>query len=187
MALPVRPVSSKCFHGALSSFPLRGLTCSVPAAVKVLEKARKDPNAACRASGQSCGNHPTPTFSACSQGAADLCGVGRRGFLGFGAVSRLCFHLNTCLVELLPITICSMSPNYFEEQIGPYEFRFYAADRREPPHVHIFRDGATAKIWLEDPPRLEHSRLKPKDLRRATRVVEENLEYMLSTWYDFFG
>ena len=79
-----------------------------------------------------------------------------------------------------------MSPNYFEGRVGPYEFRFYSADRGEPPHAHIIHGKATAKIWLEDPPRLERSNLKPKDLKRATLIVAENLEYMLRTWYDFF-
>ena len=79
-----------------------------------------------------------------------------------------------------------MSPNYFEGRVGPYEFRFYAADRGEPPHVHIYHDRAEAKISLENPPRLERSSLNPKDLKKATRVVEENLDYMVSVWHDFF-
>ena len=32
---------------------------------------------------------------------------------------------------------------------GPYRFFFYSADRDEPAHVHIERDDASAKLWLE--------------------------------------
>jgi hypothetical protein len=35
---------------------------------------------------------------------------------------------------------------------GPYRFFFYSHEPREPPHVHIERDDAIAKIWLHDGP-----------------------------------
>jgi len=40
---------------------------------------------------------------------------------------------------------------------GPYRFHFWSADRAEPPHVHVERDRATAKFWL-NPVRLVTSR-----------------------------
>ena len=42
-------------------------------------------------------------------------------------------------------------------RVGPYRFLFYGADRHEPPHMHMERDRAKAKFWL-DPVRLEHNR-----------------------------
>lgn len=42
------------------------------------------------------------------------------------------------------------------ESIGPYRFFFFAADRHEPPHVHVERDQHVAKFWL-DPVRLAAS------------------------------
>ena len=41
--------------------------------------------------------------------------------------------------------------------IGPYRFYFYASEGNEPPHVHVRRDRATAKFWL-NPVRLARSR-----------------------------
>lgn len=32
---------------------------------------------------------------------------------------------------------------------GPYRFYFYAGDRAEPLHVHVERDDAEAKFWLD--------------------------------------
>ena len=79
-----------------------------------------------------------------------------------------------------------VSPNYFEGKVGPFYFRFYSADRGEDPHVHVIHGRARAKIWLESPPRVEYSRLKPKDEKKALRVVDEHRKDMLRTWYDFF-
>jgi uncharacterized protein DUF4160 len=31
---------------------------------------------------------------------------------------------------------------------GPYRFFFFGNDGSEPPHVHVQRDRALAKIWL---------------------------------------
>jgi hypothetical protein len=39
---------------------------------------------------------------------------------------------------------------------GPYRFFFYASDRPEPLHVHVSRESAVAKFWLE-PVRLARS------------------------------
>ncbi|MCL4842256.1 MAG: DUF4160 domain-containing protein [Bryobacteraceae bacterium] len=39
---------------------------------------------------------------------------------------------------------------------GPYRLFFYSADAHEPPHVHVERDGAEAKLWVV-PVRLERS------------------------------
>ena len=53
--------------------------------------------------------------------------------------------------------------------------------------MHTFATRrATAKIWLESPPRVEYSRLTSKDETRALLVVDEHLNDMLRTWYEFF-
>jgi len=33
-------------------------------------------------------------------------------------------------------------------RIGPYRFYFFSNEGEEPPHVHIDRDAASAKVWL---------------------------------------
>ncbi|HYE52797.1 MAG TPA: DUF4160 domain-containing protein [Azospirillaceae bacterium] len=43
-------------------------------------------------------------------------------------------------------------------RFGPYVIRFFSNEGSEPPHVHVDRGACTAKIWLEDPPRLALSR-----------------------------
>jgi len=41
-------------------------------------------------------------------------------------------------------------------RIRGYKFYFYANERREPPHIHVDKGGATAKLWLS-PLRWENS------------------------------
>ena len=43
------------------------------------------------------------------------------------------------------------------KDIGPYKLFFYSAEGDELPHIHIRRDRATAKFWL-NPVRLAKSR-----------------------------
>jgi len=39
---------------------------------------------------------------------------------------------------------------------GPYRFYFYSSDGDEPLHIHVQRDQAVAKFWL-NPVRNEYS------------------------------
>jgi hypothetical protein len=71
-------------------------------------------------------------------------------------------------------------------RIGPYRFLFYASDQHEPPHVHVERDCATAKFWL-DPVRLESNKgFTAAELRKVRRLVEDNEAALLEEWNEFF-
>ena len=70
---------------------------------------------------------------------------------------------------------------------GPYRFFFYAGDRNEPPHVHVERDSDTSKFWL-DPVRLQSSGgFSRSEVYRVQRLVEENQERLLRSWYEYFN
>lgn len=71
-------------------------------------------------------------------------------------------------------------------RVGPYRFFFYAGDGGEPPHVHVERDAAEAKFWL-DPVSLERSRgFAARELRAVQELAEANRESLLEGWHDFF-
>ena len=73
------------------------------------------------------------------------------------------------------------------ENIGPYRLFFYSSDGREPPHVHVRRDRAMAKFWL-NPVRLASSRrFDDHELRELQRTVEENRLRILEAWNEHFG
>jgi hypothetical protein len=70
---------------------------------------------------------------------------------------------------------------------GPYRFFFYSGDRDEPPHAHVERDRNKAKFWL-DPVRLQSSgRYNRSEINRIQRLIEENQERLLRSWYDYFS
>jgi hypothetical protein len=70
---------------------------------------------------------------------------------------------------------------------GPYRFYFYAGDAEEPPHVHVERDDCEAKFWL-DPVRLQRSvGLAASELRAVERIVLQNQQLLLESWYEFFN
>jgi hypothetical protein len=73
------------------------------------------------------------------------------------------------------------------DDIGPYKLFFYSAEGAEPPHVHVRRDRATAKFWL-NPIRLSWSRrFGDHELRSVQKVVEENKDRILEAWHEHFS
>ena len=69
---------------------------------------------------------------------------------------------------------------------GPYRCYFYAGDQAEPPHVHVERDDAEAKFWL-DPVRLERSHgFAAKEINMIEKLVVENEQKLLGCWNEFF-
>ena len=71
--------------------------------------------------------------------------------------------------------------------IGPYRFFFYSGDRDEPPHIYVEREKNKAKFRL-DPVRLEYSRaFSQTEINRVRRLVEENKEFFLGRWNEFFS
>jgi hypothetical protein len=69
---------------------------------------------------------------------------------------------------------------------GPFRFFFYAGDSGEPPHMHIERDDAEAKFWL-DPIRLDRSHgFREKEIGRLRRLVEKHQWHFLEAWNEFF-
>jgi hypothetical protein len=73
------------------------------------------------------------------------------------------------------------------DTIGPYRFFFYSSDRDEPLHIHVEREKNKAKFWL-DPIRLEYSRgFGQTEINRIRRLVEENQEFFLRRWNEYFG
>jgi len=70
---------------------------------------------------------------------------------------------------------------------GPYRLFFYSADRDEPRHVHVQRDDAVAKYWL-DPVRLQDSTgFSRTELARIEALVATGATALRKAWDDFFG
>jgi hypothetical protein len=71
-------------------------------------------------------------------------------------------------------------------RVGPFRFFFYAGDGGEPPHIHVEREDAEVKFWL-DPVRLERSRgFGRKEINQIRSLIEEHREQLLESWHAFF-
>lgn len=70
---------------------------------------------------------------------------------------------------------------------GPYRFQFWSSDIGEPAHIHVRRDRADAKYWLE-PVELAYNRgFKEHELTRIRMLVLAYRSQFLQGWYEFFG
>lgn len=68
-----------------------------------------------------------------------------------------------------------------------YDFRFWAGDRGELPHVHVKGNGGRAKIWLS-PVRVDWSRgYSRRRIGKIINITTDHQEGWLGAWARFFG
>lgn len=77
-------------------------------------------------------------------------------------------------------------------RFGPYRVFFYSNEGpkplREPAHVHIARDDAEAKFWLEPAVKLGKSKKFPShELRQLEALVVQHASEWRKFWNEFFG
>lgn len=73
-------------------------------------------------------------------------------------------------------------------RVGPYRIAFWSNENNEPPHVHVSRDRATAKLWLNPRAELAGQRgFARHELNLIRRIVQENRQLLLEAWNDYHG
>lgn len=68
-----------------------------------------------------------------------------------------------------------------------YRFYFYSHEPNEPPHVHVDKGGASAKLWLEDIAIARNIGYKPRELTAVLALVREHRAMILEAWNGYFG
>jgi len=68
-----------------------------------------------------------------------------------------------------------------------YRFRFYSADRPEPPHVHIAKGGRDAKVWLESLAVSYNRGYTEREMRELLAKIAEHRDEWTGFWNDYFG
>jgi hypothetical protein len=72
-------------------------------------------------------------------------------------------------------------------RVGPYRCFFYSSDGVEPRHVHVQRDDALAKVWL-DPVHVEHSvGFSASEIRTVRSIIAEHQRALVRRWDEYFG
>ena len=65
--------------------------------------------------------------------------------------------------------------------IEGFKFRFYSSDGNEPPHMHVIRGEAEAKIWLQ-PVVVEYNRRhSTSELNRILRLTRQHQTHLLGS------
>jgi Domain of unknown function (DUF4160) len=68
-----------------------------------------------------------------------------------------------------------------------YRFHFYMADRYEPPHIHIAKDDAEAKFWIDPLELADNEGFRPHDLAQIKKIILEHIDEFILSWYNEFG
>lgn len=72
-------------------------------------------------------------------------------------------------------------------RIAGFRLYFYSHKPNEPPHIHVDRGGASAKVWLEGVALAGNVGFSAKELGEVLRLVREHQTQLLEAWHDFFG
>ena len=71
-------------------------------------------------------------------------------------------------------------------RVGPYRVFFYSNEGDEPPHVHVEREGRSAKFWLDPVGIASSGGHSIPELRRIERMVRDHRDMYLESWREFF-
>jgi len=66
-----------------------------------------------------------------------------------------------------------------------YRFFFFSNEGAEPPHIHVAKDGAEAKFWLEDCSLVYNDDFKHNELRKLQEVVRKNRRLFMEKWNEY--
>jgi hypothetical protein len=71
-----------------------------------------------------------------------------------------------------------------------YRFHFYSneGDPREPPHIHVLKDGIDAKFWLwPDVVVAYNDGYSARMLRELAEIIEQRRDEIAQAWDEHFG
>ena len=72
-------------------------------------------------------------------------------------------------------------------RIDGFRVYFYSHEPGEPPHVHVDRGGATAKVWLDPVALASNSGFSARELGDVLRLARFRREDFLEAWHGFFN
>jgi len=68
-----------------------------------------------------------------------------------------------------------------------YIFFFYSNESNEPPHIHVEKGEAEAKIWLDPVIKAEFFvGFNPKEKKKIMEISKDNIENFKTKWYEYF-
>ncbi len=70
---------------------------------------------------------------------------------------------------------------------GPYRLFFTSFDCNEPAHVHVERDAATCKFWLEPVELARNHGFSAQELNAIRRLINTRRSQILEVWDEHCG
>jgi hypothetical protein len=68
-----------------------------------------------------------------------------------------------------------------------HRFYFYSHEPNEPPHVHVDKGGASAKVWLDPVAVARNSGFSATELGEVVRMVRRSQAALLEARREFFS
>lgn len=68
-----------------------------------------------------------------------------------------------------------------------HRFRFYALDRDEPAHVHVFKDDKSLKVWLHGLEIARNKGYNDREIRRLLALIAQHRDEWIGAWNDFIA
>ena len=72
-------------------------------------------------------------------------------------------------------------------RLDGFRFYFYSHEPNEPPHVHVDRAEATAKLWLEPVALVSNAGFSARELGILLRLTRDYQQELLEGCHGFFG
>jgi hypothetical protein len=68
-----------------------------------------------------------------------------------------------------------------------FRFFFYSNENAEPPHIHIEKGDASAKVWL-DPIEIENAYdFSSREMKQIHEIITKNQFTLIRAWNDYFN
>ncbi|MCU7512351.1 MAG: DUF4160 domain-containing protein [Ignavibacteria bacterium] len=71
-------------------------------------------------------------------------------------------------------------------RVDGFRFYFYSHETTEPPHIHVDKDGNSAKFWLNPVSLARNIGYSAKELRVIQDIIQDNQSFMLEKWNGYF-
>jgi hypothetical protein len=70
--------------------------------------------------------------------------------------------------------------------VDGFRFFFFSREGTEPPHVHVRKGDAIAKLWLQPVSLVFSDGFNPSELRRIRELTFEHQAEFVQRWHEHF-
>ena len=72
-------------------------------------------------------------------------------------------------------------------KVRGYRFFFFSNEKGGPPHVHVEKNEASAKIWLNPVVLQKSTGFKPHEINAILMLTQQHSEKLEKTWHEYFN